>query len=215
MSTKRIAWALAMGSALLVISPGVASSRAAKNAGAETVESLTPVQSSRTFYVRRTGCDADQRLSIVRGDETVGCLHNLGIMPSPLDYSAYDDGIPLTLDATRRLTGVITYGNWWRPLGNVEASVGAGLITLRVEVFGTLFDGESMMLGSHRTSYVATPLQHRYDTPFSIALPTGADKREFAGLTLRVTLGGASLLHGAAIPNDTNMTVPIWTTEEA
>ncbi len=210
MSTKRIASGLAMGLALLMISPGVASSRAVD--AAADVESQTPVQSTRTFYLRRTGCDPDQRLSIVRGDETGGCLR-VGIAAAPFEYPAAD-GIPLTLDATKRLSGVVTYGNWWKPTAE-EVSVGAGLMTLRIEVFGRLSDGESMLLGSHRTSYVATPLQNRYDTAFSIALPTEADKLEFAGLTLRVTHGGASVLHGAAIPNDTNMTVPIWTTEQA
>jgi hypothetical protein len=212
MSTKRIAWALAMGLAFSVTSPGVASSRAAVDSAATNVESLTPVQSSRTFYMRRTGCELDRRLSIVRGPETDGCLA-VGFPPPALEYPAAD-GIPLILDATKRLDGVITYGNWWRPTAE-EVSVGAGVFTLRIEVVGRLSDGESMMLGSHRASYLATPLQHRYDTPFSIALPAEADKQEFAGLTLRVTHGGASVLHGSAIPNDTNMTVPIWTTEEA
>ncbi|HVM11399.1 MAG TPA: hypothetical protein VM638_02830 [Actinomycetota bacterium] len=178
------------------------------------VEFAVPEKGSRRFYVRRTSCNADQRLSITRGSETAGCAQTVSLTPvaeetaTAVTYAA-ENGVPFTLDATQPITGTLSLVSYLLVTGNV--GVGAGLVTADISVTGAEVGGAEQALGSTTISYTATPATYRVDTPWSIAPPATLDKKDFLGLTLSITVRGRNALHGFTRPNDTNFLVPIWT----
>jgi hypothetical protein len=169
------------------------------------------VETERTFYVRRTSCDADQRLSVVKGRETAGCAFVVSLTPvaeetaPSLDYLA-EDGTPFILDATRPIKGVVSHTSY---LGAGSAGVGAGLTTIDITVGASNASGAEELLGTTTVSYTATPAQYRYDVPWQIQPPANLNGVEFAGLRLNLLVRGRNLLHGFTRPNDTNLTIPI------
>jgi hypothetical protein len=191
---RALQMALAAGMALSLV-PGPASA----------------VESERTFYVRRTSCSADQRLSVDRGNETAGCAFVVSLTPvaeetaPSLDYLA-EDGTPFTLDASRPIKGVVSHVSY---LQAGTAGVGAGLTTIDVTVGAAGASGAEEVLGTTTVSYTATPAQYRHDVPFQIQPPAGLNGMEVTGFRLNLLVRGRNLLHGFTRPNDTNVTVPI------
>lgn len=176
---------------------------------AGTVSFTEPVPEDRTFYMRRTGCDDDKRLSIVQGSETSGCAYTASITPLNEDSRLADewpavDGVPFTLDATREITGVITLSSYQPPV-----YAGAGATTVDISVLGFKKSGGTASLGSTTVSYVATPGQN-HSTDWEITPPAELDGTDFNGLTLSTTVRGVNVLHGFTIPNQSNMTLPIY-----
>jgi hypothetical protein len=171
-------------------------------------------ESELTFYARRTSCNANQRLSVVRGTETAGCAFVVSLTPvaeetaPSLDYVA-EDGTPFTLDSSRPIKGVVSHVSYLQA-GN--AGVGAGLTVIDVTVGASRASGMEELLGTTTVSYTATPAQYRYDVPFQIQPPAALNGMEITGLRLNLLVRGRNLLHGFTRPNDTNVTVPITVT---
>jgi hypothetical protein len=169
------------------------------------------VETERTFFVRRTSCNADQRLTVDRGTETAGCAFVVSLTPvaeetaPSLDYLA-EDGTPFILDATRPVKGVVSHTSY---IGAGSAGVGAGLTAIDITVGATGAGGSEQLLGTTTVSYTATPAQHRYDVPWQIQPPANLNGVEFTGLRLNLLVRGRNLLHGFTRPNDTNLTIPI------
>lgn len=174
----------------------------------------TAAESELTFYARRTSCNADQRLSVKRGNETAGCAFVVSLTPvadetaPSLDYLA-DDGVPFTLDASRPIKGVVSHVSFLQ-VGN--AGTGAGLTTIDITVGAAGADGAEELLGTTTVSYTATPAQYRYDMPWQIQPPANLNGMNVSGLRLNLLVRGRNLLHGFTRPNDTNLTVPITIT---
>ncbi|HEV3475729.1 MAG TPA: hypothetical protein VG602_10280 [Actinomycetota bacterium] len=195
--TRLLQLALAAGMAVSLV-PGPASA----------------VESERTFYARRTSCNADQRLTVVRGRETAGCAFVVSLTPvaeetaPSLDYLA-EDGVPFVLDATRPIKGVVSHVSY---LQSGSAGVGAGLTTIDITVGASRATGAEEILGTTTVSYTATPAQYRYDVPFQFQPPAALNGTEFTGFRLNLLVRGRNLLHGFTRPNDTNVTVPITIT---
>lgn len=173
------------------------------------VEFIEPVPTDRQFFLRRTGCNEDKRLSTTQGSETSGCAYTASITPLNEDSRLADlwpavDGVPFTLDAARALRGVHTLSSYAPP-----NNVGAGLTTIDIAAFGTLAGGSQVGLGSTSVSYTALPGQP-YSRPWEIDLPDQYDTRDFSSFTLSTTVRGVNALHGFTTPNASHTTVPIY-----
>lgn len=181
----------------------------------------TPLPTEGTFYLRRKNCFASEaRLSTTRGDEGPDCawegsitpLNEVYDPPQHTDHPA-TDGVPFTLDSSRPLEGVVTHTGY-QPIKDVDVTLpGFGLTTIEISVFGTELGAtveDPTTLGNTTVSYVATPPQATYSVPWSIDLPTELDRADFVSFTLRLVVRGYNALHGFTVPNDTNVTVPIY-----
>lgn len=200
--------ALAMG--LVVGSLGVAEA-AKKKKKPKPVPA--PVAVDQTFYMRRdacTGAGADSadnaRLSLEDGvDEGNLCgwgesgllneaVINSGQLDAVADVWPVADGLPLTVDATKPISG---------KLQMVSSFLGAapdnGLAGGNVEIvidFTGVSGGEDVVLGTATAEYQVTPASSRYEVPFEIKLDGALDKKSFESLVMTTTIRGANFGHG-------------------
>lgn len=170
----------------------------------------------RTFYVLRTGCLPDQRLSAWPRDSwpnKLGCGRTDSLTPlnevsrNGTDYETVD-GVPFTLDASRPIRGVASQVGFYRVL---DGGVGAGATSIDVSLSATLADGETKSLGSTTVSYLATPSQWQHDVPWQVTPPAELDGAEVTRLVLRLVVRGYNVLHGYTRPIDTYLKVPVST----
>jgi hypothetical protein len=169
----------------------------------------TPQPSQRKFYLNGNG---GTHLSVVEGlDCNPGTIVSLTpVADETAQAKNYDatSGVPFTLDASRAITGVVSLISY--PEGG-GAGAGAGLTTVDISVSGDVIGEGNQLLGTTTVSYIATPLQGRYDTPWTIQPPTALDKKDFSSLRLSLTVRGRNLNHGWTRCNSTNVTIPIFT----
>jgi hypothetical protein len=167
-----------------------------------------PQPSERAFYVRRTSCNTDQRLSTQRGGETASCAETMSLTPVAEENAVgttYDaeNGVPLTLDASRPITGVVSVVSY---AGQSGAGTGAGMTTIDITL-----TGGNQTLGSTTVSYTATPAQYQYNTAWTIQPAATLDKKDLSSLQLLIKVRGRNVMHGFVRPNTTTFTVPIYT----
>lgn len=177
-----------------------------------------PVQVDATYFLRRDGetCeDASLFLSLVDAEDVdPGSCGNwtMGILApaltaaeqqaTPLHYATREaDGVPVTLDATKDITGLIGVKSTTSiPFANVATPVrwGLGQTTLNVELLGTLADGTEKTIGSTTVDYDVTPgdAAQLYEVEFSMKPDAALDKTAFTKLTLRLLNSGNSIGHG-------------------
>ena len=124
-------------------------------------------------------------------------------------YSAAE-GLPLTLDATKEIKGMIAVGAWASGSG---VGNGAGLTTLVITVKGTK-DDEEIVLGSTEITYPVTPAQNTYEHEFALKLDPALDKAQLTGLVIDLLNRGASVEHSWYSVDDpaSYLTVPSWVT---
>lgn len=170
-----------------------------------------PVQVDATFFLRRDGeCGTEgvTFLSVVDapdvdasscGSSNYGIPAEAGQEALPISYSTREaDGIPVTLDATKDITGMI--GVKSRSASAVEgvgARFGVGETTLNVELTGTT-GGEVKTIGTAAVDYQVQPggLDQIYEVEFTIKPEAALDKAVFTGLTLTLHNSGSSFSHG-------------------
>jgi len=162
----------------------------------------TPTPTSQKYFVRRATCStaaSDQmRLSIVQGTDSGGCgtlgsitpLNEIGstvgVVAPAVDIYPAVDGLPLTLDASRPVTGQIT-------LSSFQPGVEAGGGTVTIDITLT---GDSATIGTTSVSYTVLPTQPPVASTFSIQPPASLDKRDFGAITLSVRVRGVHAAHG-------------------
>src|SRR5207248_2009752 len=145
------------------------------------------------FYLRRDGCGTandNPHLSVGSGiDGGDGCglvLTSIVGAGGTVDQAASvdypsTDGMPLTLDASRMVSGTIDLESFGitDPL-----AAGTGLMTVTVEM-EALYQGNGVPIGSDSESVLVTPDQTQYPVAFSIQ-PNGAlDRADLSGIDLR------------------------------
>lgn len=182
-----------------------------------------------TFFLRQQGCGSTAeagRLSVDSGtDSANGCgtiggipldeaLHTLGAGARSRDFTT-ENGVPLTLDASRDVTGVIATRTWTGFVG------GVGEVVLEVTLTGTHRkpDGKlaTKALGGGTFRKAASPTAARVDVPISLDVPAELDGLEFTSLTLNLVTRGANVNAGAQSLNGTSkITLPtLVETEDA
>ena len=116
------------------------------------------------------------------------------------------EGLPLTLDATRKITGTIVVGSNGHP---DIASTGAGPTTFHIDARGTV-GGTEISLGSFAVDYTTTPDQSDYEVPFEIELPADLDKARLTAFGIDLWNTGATILHGSYKVDESTVVVPVW-----
>jgi hypothetical protein len=178
----------------------------------------TPTAGATRFYLRRDGCGTasdNPHLSVASGtDGGDGCglvLTIVGVGGTAdqgafVDYPS-TDGMPLTLDASRPVTGTIDLESFGitDPL-----AAGVGMVTVSVSL-EALDQGNGVTVGSDSEQVLVTPSQTAYPVAFTIQ-PNGAlDKADLSGLDLRVHLEGPYAFSGFIGNSGKSFTdVPAW-----
>lgn len=120
--------------------------------------------------------------------------------PEPRGAAAVD-GLPLTVDATKPIKGVIVVESYALALGPDVAGVGQPSVVITAT--GTSA-GQDVAIGEFTSDpYVVTPNQVEYPVEFEIAVPAELDKKVLDGLTLTWRVTGPSMFHGAVQPEGT------------
>ena len=168
-----------------------------------------PVQVDATYFLRRDGeCGTEgvTFLSLVDApDLDAGSCgnSNYGIPAAatgadPVAYGTREaDGIPVTLDATKEITGMVGVKSRSAAAQGQGARFGVGMTTLNIELIGTTADGEKT-IGTAAVDYDVTPgtLDQIYEIEFTIKPDAALDKAVFTSLTLRLWNSGNSFSHG-------------------
>lgn len=211
MKTKRIGTALL---AVALVGGVVAgSAEAAKKKKKPKPPVPTVMQVDQKMYLRGDACTVEARgLSLVDNADAECWYTNSGLLhdlrdgkPSPagtdpnITWPALD-GIPLTLDATKPITGEITTTGGHCPLnlptgpGCLPMPVSAGNVTFVVKVVGEA-GGEQKVIGEMTDEFAAGPgVVHT--TKVSITPDAALDKTVFETLTLITRVRGNSVFHG-------------------
>jgi hypothetical protein len=171
----------------------------------------TPTAGTTRFYLRRDGCGTSNdnpHLSIVNGtDAGDGCglvvtsgtgLGGTVDQGLSVDYPS-SDGMPLTLDGSRPVTGTIDVAN-----------TGGGLVTVSVDL-EALVGGNGIDVGTDSESVVATPDQSNVPVTFTIQPNGTLDQTDLSGLDLRVHVSGPYVASGfIGNSGKSFMDVPSW-----
>lgn len=170
---------------------------------AGTAAFATPAQQTTRFYLRRDGCGTandNPHLSVTSGtDAGDGCGLVLTVVGvgGTVDQGAFvdypsSDGMPLTLDAGRTVSGTIDLESIaiTDPL-----AAGTGLLTVTVDL-EALDGGNGVPVGSDSETVLVTPTRTQYPVAFAIQ-PNGAlDRADLSGLDLRVHVSGPYAFSG-------------------
>ena len=168
-----------------------------------------PVQADATYFLRRDGeCGTEGVTFLSLEDapdlDASSCGNsNYGIPANatgadPILYGTRDaDGVPVTLDATKDITGLIGVKSRSQSANGQGVRFGLGQTTLNVELTG-LVGGESKTIGTAAVDYDVQPgtLDQIYEVEFTIKPDAALDKMVFTALTLSVSNTGNSFSHG-------------------
>jgi hypothetical protein len=171
----------------------------------------TPAAISTRFYLRRDGCGTSSdnpHLSVTNGtDAGDGCglvltsgtgLGGTVDQGASVDYPS-TDGMPLTLDGSRDVTGTIDVDN-----------TGGGLVTVSVDL-EALVNGAGVDVGTDSESVVANPTQTDVPVQFTIHPDGALDQAGLSGLDLRVHVSGPYVASGyIANSGKSFVDVPGW-----
>ena len=164
----------------------------------------SPTAQSTRFYLRRDGCGTasdNPHLSVISGtDAGDGCglvLTSFVGAGGTIDQGASvdyptTDGMPLTLDAGRTVTGTIDLESFGitDPL-----AAGTGLLTVTVDL-EALYQGNGVEIGSDSENVLVTPNQTDYPVAFTVQ-PSGAlDRADLSGIDMRVHIEGPYVFSG-------------------
>jgi hypothetical protein len=159
---------------------------------------------STTFFLRRDGCGTtsdNPHLSVVSGtDAGDGCGLTLSSFAGPggsVDQSAFvdypsADGMPLTLDASRNISGTIDLENFGLVSGT---SAGAGQLTVDISM-EALVNGSGVPMGSTSQTVLITPVPANYPVQFAIQQNAALGKTDLQGIDLRVHVQGPFVFSG-------------------
>ena len=176
------------------------------------------VASDRTFFLRGEGCGATQEfyLSVKSGaDGYDGCgavggvpfqeaFHQLD-GPAPDTFSSRD-GVPVTLDAARDITGEIRGESWF---GSLVPVPGVGQVVVDVTVHGIDSANKTVVIGSV-TEDAINDGKGGVQVPFTIDVPDAANQVELKSLSIDVEVRGANYNSGnLGLEGDSKFNLPI------
>ncbi|HWH27941.1 MAG TPA: hypothetical protein VNU26_03090 [Mycobacteriales bacterium] len=166
-----------------------------------------PVEDTTTFFLRSNGCGATQesgRLSTESGapeqDTSDGCgfiggppldeiFYQLDGAPFTVNDFTTENGVPLVVDASRDVSGVIATQSW-------TGTGGIGEVVVDIEMFGTRIGSngrpQSVELGSGTFSTTALPTETVYEVAFTLDLPDALQGTELQSITLTYAPRGAN-----------------------
>lgn len=165
------------------------------------------VESSEEFNLRRTSCGGDNdRLFLSLdpgvGEEGSGCGTLGGVTAGfneafyaldgrPLwadSYGTSTDGVPVILDASRTVTGTLSFGQF-RGVAENPVGLGGGQTTVELTLKGKI-GGTTETLGSAVGEALVLPAAGDYEVEFALELDDQFDAAELTSLTLLVVYRG-------------------------
>jgi hypothetical protein len=168
------------------------------------------------FYVRRDGCGTSNdnpHLSISTGtDAGSGCgslINGVVGAGGDADAGAFvdypsTDGMPLALDATRKITGTFDIQGF---IGPAQAGVMEADVSMEA-----LVDGNGVPIGSDTEMVVLDPTASDNFINFTITPSPQLDKVDLAGIDLRLHLHGPYAFSGFVATNGASfVNVPSYT----
>jgi hypothetical protein len=202
---KKRAFLVTLAAALVATSL-LAPAEAAKKKKPKKPPAAAPVQTDVTLFLRRDGEDcadaAARFLSLVDAEDidTGSCgSANYGVREplgaDPMSYATREgDGVPVTLDATKKITGLVGVKSQSQ---QGAARWGIGSTTLNIELVGSVA-GVSKTIGSTTVDYDVEPggMDQVYEIEFEITPDTALDKTVFESLSLILFNSGSSANHG-------------------
>lgn len=173
-------------------------------------------QNTSLFYVRRDGCGTSSdnpHLSISTGQDAgsgCGSLIN-GIVGAGGDADAgafvdypSNDGMPLALDATRKITGTFDIQGF---IGPAQAGVMEADVSMEA-----LVNGEGVPIGSDTEMVVLDPTASDNLVDFTITPDRSLDQTDISGIDLRLHLHGPYAFSGFVATNGLSfVNVPSYT----
>lgn len=179
------------------------------------------VASDRAFYLRGEGCGATAvlYLSYRNGaDGYDGCgsvggvpfqelIHQVdGPRPKTFSTRGEKDGVPVTLDGTRDITGQIRGESWFSGLLPVP---GVGQVVVDVTVYGIDSANKVVTLGSATEEAINTG-HEGVQVPFTIDIDDALSGVELKSLSIDLELHGANYNSGnIGLEGDSNFNLPI------
>jgi hypothetical protein len=125
----------------------------------------------------------------------------------PCGEITYDaaEGLPVTLDARRKVTGLIVVLSQ----GDAEEGpvVSEGTTTFHIRLRGVFTDVERE-LGTFSADYEVTRDKVRYEVPFELALPAERDGAQLTGFAVDMWNSGETVLHGHYQVNESYLVMP-------
>ena len=194
---KIITIALAGALTLAIVGPAVAKKKKPKTPPAPTAVELQ-------FFMRRADCGAADdftHLSMTDADD-VDCpggdamlydVYNESGLIRPANVYPAIDGVPFTLDSTRKVSGSISIGGALTP-GQLYG-VGAGNVEVDIDLLASVGGGELSSLGTASGSFIQLPGQTTQFT-YEIELDPALAGQAVSELALDVFIHGA----GAGFP---------------
>ncbi|HEY2326889.1 MAG TPA: hypothetical protein VGH52_05335 [Gaiellaceae bacterium] len=192
--------ALASSSSVSITTPKVNSSIAQHNtpytAVAGTVSFAASNAQTSRFYLRRDGCGTTTdypHMSLTSGtDAGDGCgliLNQVGPVGDAAPQAAFtdypaSDGIPLSLDGTQAINGVIALSG---------AQVGLAEVSVTLEA---LIGGQAVTIGAGSGSAVLDPTGTSTPVPFTIVANNALNGSDLQALDLRVSIHGPNVYSG-------------------
>ncbi len=159
------------------------------------------VPTTSKFYFRANGCGATQeegRLEPKSGiDDSSGCgiigglpleeaLYQLDSADT-MDFRTNKKGMPIILDAGRKITGTFTTQSW---ISN--GTGGAGKVDVDLVASGTTTSGKVISFGETKVTADASPTSEVTKVNFQFTVPAAAAKQAFKSLLVSVTTHGAN-----------------------
>ncbi len=184
---------------LLVAAVAAAALGTAAQAAPPKKKKLVPTESK--FYFRANGCGPTQeagRLEPKSGaDSSTGC-GIIGGLPvdevihqvegsTPMDFKTGKKGVPVILDSSRKITGVVATQSWIDP-----AVGGVGKVEVDLALSGVTTSGKLISFGATTVTADAAPTTGVTTIPFEVAVPAAAGKLAFKSLTVAVSTRGAN-----------------------
>lgn len=163
---------------------------------------------SSTFFLVQDGCGTETgpgRLEVKKLEsDSAGC-GTIGGLPfsevihqaegaTPDSFDTVGKGLPITLDATKKLTGQVSALSWYAGL---VPTGGVGQITFDVTATAVTTAGTSIDFGSVTVSASGAPRQDVVSAPFSLTAPASANGAKLKSLSLGVVLRGANVGYSA------------------
>jgi hypothetical protein len=173
--------------------------------------------SSSTFFLRQEGCgttaEAGRLEPKASADGATGCgtigglpvdelAHQAGESLSE-DFATVGKGLPVKLDAARKVTGQLAAGSWF------GEGVGAGEVTFDVALRVTTVAGTGISFGETSVTGSITPGENVATVPFSYPVPAAAAGAKVKSVVLTVAQRGANLGYSAKqLDGDSYLVLP-------
>ena len=194
---RNIAFLLVIGLVVGMLAPTVATAKKKKK--------KKPVPVDQIYYINWAEDTCVLSVTAVESEEA--CADPFAGAPAPAFGTAFEmaavDGLPLTLDVAKPITGVINVESYYL-VGVGPDVMGVGQPEIEVTLAGTAA-GAEVVIGELTTEpYTVTPASSDYVVEFEITPPEELAGTVLDTLTLTMQITGNSMFHGVFPANGTS-----------